>query len=479
MVIDVSNTWSNETSVRDIKLNSMVKHSPLTRTTIPSTSFLYSFFNTIKITTKLRINKWRQEKLDFFSLIFAEKYHSSVTLNLEIIYDNQLDVTIELEISFKRFALSVISSMQIERKWHFFLQDFHVIAVKKTKSFFSLFCDCRTRNLQSIEWARASKKNEYRTIEGLFNTQMLTVVQRWRNFEILFRYEFSTMSCSFMIQRAVTRPYFYIILLLVLLFLFVHLTRDENSEEKRQSCPLNSNEQQMKTSRPIVFIGGMPRSGTTLIRAILDSHPMVRCGEETRTIPRMLGMRTAWEKSNIEWNRSVIEFNWFSTRRIFIFSSRLISGGMTKEIIDSAVRAFIFETLLQHSRNSDVLCDKDPFVLKHTTYLSSIFPQGKFLLMIRDARAVIHSVINRKVTITGFSANDYRHNFQLWNKGMEMMYDQCQIVGSNKCLMVFYEKLVLQPRKTIETVLKFLELPWTDDVLHHEQLIEIRISLSK
>ncbi len=35
-------------------------------------------------------------------------------------------------------------------------------------------------------------------------------------------------------------------------------------------------------SSPIIFIGGVPRSGTTLMRAMLDAHPEVRCGEETR-----------------------------------------------------------------------------------------------------------------------------------------------------------------------------------------------------
>ena len=35
----------------------------------------------------------------------------------------------------------------------------------------------------------------------------------------------------------------------------------------------------------------MPRSGTTLMRAILDVHPDVRCGEETRVIPRVLMAR--------------------------------------------------------------------------------------------------------------------------------------------------------------------------------------------
>ena len=30
---------------------------------------------------------------------------------------------------------------------------------------------------------------------------------------------------------------------------------------------------------PFIFIGGVPRSGTTLMRAMMDAHPDVRCGE--------------------------------------------------------------------------------------------------------------------------------------------------------------------------------------------------------
>ena len=148
-------------------------------------------------------------------------------------------------------------------------------------------------------------------------------------------------------------------------------------------------------------------------------------------------------------------------------------------MIDSAIRAFIFEILVQHSKSADVLCDKDPFVLKYADYVSSIFSNAKFLLLIRDARAVIHSVITRNVTITGFSMSDYRQNLKLWNKGIETMVSQCAILGNGRCLMVYYEQLVLQPKKTIENILKFLNLNWVNDVLHHEELIGKKISLSK
>uniref|UniRef100_A0A4W4HS53 Protein-tyrosine sulfotransferase n=1 Tax=Electrophorus electricus TaxID=8005 RepID=A0A4W4HS53_ELEEL len=212
---------------------------------------------------------------------------------------------------------------------------------------------------------------------------------------------------------------------------------------------------------PLIFIGGVPRSGTTLMRAMLDAHPDVRCGEETRVIPRILAMKQMWSRSGRE-------------------KMRLDEAGVTDEVLDAAMQAFLLEIIVKHGEPAAYLCNKDPFALKSLSYLAKIFPRAKFILMIRDGRASVHSMISRKVTIAGFDLNSYRDCLTKWNRAIETMYTQC-LEAADKCLPMHYEQLVLHPEKWMRTLLKFLDIPWNEAVLHHEELIGKAggVSLSK
>ncbi|XP_063238776.1 protein-tyrosine sulfotransferase-like [Bacillus rossius redtenbacheri] len=213
---------------------------------------------------------------------------------------------------------------------------------------------------------------------------------------------------------------------------------------------------------PLIFIGGVPRSGTTLMRAMLDAHPEVRCGQETRVIPRILQMRSHWLRSQKE-------------------SLRLEEAGLSKEVLDSAIAAFCLEIIARHGDPAPRLCNKDPLTLKSASYLAELFPEARFIFMVRDGRATVHSIISRKVTITGFDLTSYRQCLTKWNAAIQVMHAQCREVGASRCLMVPYEQLVLHPRGWMERILGFLDVPWNESVLHHEELINKPggVSLSK
>lgn len=86
-----------------------------------------------------------------------------------------------------------------------------------------------------------------------------------------------------------------------------------------------------------------------------------------------------------------------------------------------------------------------------------------------------------QVTITGFDINDYRQCLTKWSAAMSAMYSQCISLGPDICMPVHYEQLVLQPKPWMENILNFLNVPWNDSVLHHEQLVDKPggISISK
>lgn len=203
---------------------------------------------------------------------------------------------------------------------------------------------------------------------------------------------------------------------------------------------------------PMVFIGGMPRSGTTLLRVMLDSHPDIRCGGETRVIPRLLNLRNSWLKAPFE-------------------SERLLEAGITPQVLDNAIGEFMLEIIARHGKPAKRLCNKDPFTIKSAVYIKSLFPKAQFLYLIRDGRAVAHSIVSRKVTISGFDINDYRQCLIKWNAATASMFRECKTLGPSVCHPVYYEQLVLHPEQTLREILEFLRLPWSDTVLHHEQFV--------
>lgn len=213
-------------------------------------------------------------------------------------------------------------------------------------------------------------------------------------------------------------------------------------------------------SKQVIFVGGVPRSGTTLMRAMLDAHPDVHCGEETRVIPRLLSMRSRWDHSEKEHRR-------------------LSEAGIDGDVLDRATRAFISEIIVGHGIPAKYFCNKDPLALSYMPDVLRLYPKAKFVLMVRDGRAVAHSIVSRNVTITGVNSKNYMSAAMFWNKVVMRMTRDCRSLGRKRCLQVQYEELVKNPKVWMEALLTFLDVPWHQNVLNHERFINSEVQLSR
>lgn len=65
---------------------------------------------------------------------------------------------------------------------------------------------------------------------------------------------------------------------------------------------------------------------------------------------------------------------------------------------------------------------------------------------------------------------------------LENMFDKlqhCQLVDSRHCLMVRYEDLILHPKAEMRRILDFLNLSWSNTILHHNKHLRNPTDLSK
>ena len=207
---------------------------------------------------------------------------------------------------------------------------------------------------------------------------------------------------------------------------------------------------------PLIFIGGYARSGTTLMRAILDVHPNVSCGPETKILPAITKFIRDYTK---------------------LRKYELKEAGINVSTIDSALSMFLYHILENHIRNAERLCAKDPDILYYMEYLHQLFPKAKFVYMVRDARAVAYSMVNKVEKVKTFAK--MIAYIKTWNSLNTNFFFQCDNVGEKACMVVRYEDLILKTNETLRNVTQFLGVSWTDDFMRHNEFVGNKIAVSE
>jgi sulfotransferase family protein len=193
-------------------------------------------------------------------------------------------------------------------------------------------------------------------------------------------------------------------------------------------------------TRSPVFIGGQRRSGTTLLRILLNRHPHIACGRESHLAKRLLGWH---DRLADEWSETVRRY------------------GFGAEAVDRAFAALFDDifTGLQLADGKQRWAEKTPANIIYIDYLFRLFPNAQFVHMIRDPRDTYRSIRDRALkdrpNWVRFSAAEAAQD---WRAAVEAGMRWRQTPGCY--LEVRYEDLARQPEWTMRRVLEFLNEPW-------------------
>lgn len=193
-----------------------------------------------------------------------------------------------------------------------------------------------------------------------------------------------------------------------------------------------------------IFVVGSMRSGSTLLRLILDSHPHVAIGSETGF---MGGLRGAKEIPNWKFGNGWYEqLNW--TEEEFDDRLREFYGGMFQRF-----------ALEQGKRRWG---EKTPFHTSHIQEMSRIFPDSVFIGIVRHPGAVAAS-LRKNFHYT------FREALSYWSATNLDLVRGGTPLGSRFALCR-YEDLVLERESVLREILEFVGEPWHPAVLDHHRV---------
>mgnify|MGYP001825732367 CR=1 FL=1 len=210
---------------------------------------------------------------------------------------------------------------------------------------------------------------------------------------------------------------------------------------------------------PIFFIVGRPRSGTTLLRTLLDAHPNVIVPPECQFIINLYpkyGMIRNWKRKHLEnFYKELLSqwlFNLWPLEKDELLDKLLLCEGENTYAGVCKVVYSSYQSVFQHDEIM-ALGDKNPGYTIYTEKLLKIFPEAKFIHIVRDYRDNFVSIKNVDFELPYISLTTAK--WKIFLKRFRKAADRHP--GTH--LELRYEDLVSKPEKEFNAVCSFLNIP--------------------
>jgi hypothetical protein len=223
---------------------------------------------------------------------------------------------------------------------------------------------------------------------------------------------------------------------------------------------------------PYVFIVGCPRSGTTLLRRLVDTHPHIAIIHQSRFIPNFFEGRRGLTPEGLVTAKLVDRLLQARGFKNLETSRELLESLVeAKEPLSYATFVSGVFDLYGKGQGKSLVGDKTPAYVRRIPTLHALWPEAKFVHIIRDGRDVCMSAINwRKAdhALGRFSTweEDQVTTAALWWEWhVRLGREDGQSLAPKLYHEVRYEELVSRPAKECETLCDFLGIPYDDAML--------------
>jgi hypothetical protein len=231
---------------------------------------------------------------------------------------------------------------------------------------------------------------------------------------------------------------------------------------------------QAETLRPF-FIIGSGRSGTTLLRTLLYRTDQIVIPPESNEWFKKALLNFVIN-NNASWESLCLQtLSIYSEKEDFKYwHTDLMTNIERLQMTDKNQRSFALiidyiytEYLNQHNSKASFWGDKTPYMSFALDWINLVFPNAKYIHMLRDGRDVVLSMINSLDHFSTFESACHR-----WNWALNAI-QKFEKTNSHNVLTVKYEALVSSPENQMKTVLDFLAIACDNNILLQENKVSV------
>jgi Sulfotransferase family len=222
---------------------------------------------------------------------------------------------------------------------------------------------------------------------------------------------------------------------------------------------------------PPLVVLGVSRSGTTLLRIVLDRSAGVAIPDESFFVP-VLARR---HRRTVDRDRFLDDVARIPTIRDWGLRATDVAPRVGTGVSIGDAIAAIFETYADRA-GKPRWGDKTPMYMRHVPLLERLFPDAQYVHLVRDGRDAALSFLEMPAgTYTKTWAHpDTAARFAcLWRKEVGGARTLGRRVGARRYHELRYEELVADPNAVVRRICAFADIPFEPSMLEYAGEVDV------